>query len=152
MQAQPIALLRWLSWHRRQLATGTALIIGAALLVTAGPLLVTVAAVEWKHGRRRRRRLGLALTIVLARSVVWLWRDLSGIPHGDWHPCARCRSPIEAPSRAWYCSPACRRYARLERDVRAFDPWIAERASGRLRAIELRPQADMRPEWGEVPF
>jgi hypothetical protein len=31
------------------------------------------------------------------------------------HPCNQCGSPIGAPSRAAYCSPACRKYASLER-------------------------------------
>jgi hypothetical protein len=46
MQAQRIALPRWLSWHRRQLAAGTALIALSTLLVFMGPLLLAVAALE----------------------------------------------------------------------------------------------------------
>jgi hypothetical protein len=79
-----------------------------------------------------------------------LWRDLRGVPHGRWHPCAQCRAPIEEPSRAWYCSPGCRRFARLERDAEAFDPEIAERARERLR--RLQRQADTDPALVEIPF
>jgi hypothetical protein len=32
------------------------------------------------------------------------------------HPCGQCGRPIGAPSRAEFCSPACRRYARFERE------------------------------------
>jgi hypothetical protein len=150
MHTQRIALRRWLIRHRRQLATGTALIVVAALLAAVGPPLLALAAVEWKHSRRKTPRLlGLALAGLLVRGLVWLWRDLQNLPHGDWHPCAQCGAPIEGPSRAWYCSPGCRRYARLERDARAFDPWMAERARVRLRALT---RAGTDPELAEIPF
>jgi hypothetical protein len=150
MQTQGTTLRRWLTRHRRELATGTALLLVTALLVTLGPLLLLVAALEWKHGRRRGSLLGAALAGMMIRAVVWLWQDLRNLPHGDWHPCAQCGAPIEGPSRAWYCSPGCRRYARLERDARACDPWIAERAEARLRALS-RP-AGIDPELAEIPF
>jgi hypothetical protein len=150
MHPQRTALRRWLIWHRRQLAAGTALGLLAAVLTVTGPLLLTLAAVEWKHSRRKRPRLlGLALAGPLAQAIVWLWQDLLDLPHGEWHPCAQCGAPIEAPSQAWYCSPACRRYARLERDARAFDPWLAERAQARLRALT---QAGTDPELAEISF
>ena len=110
-----------------------------------------MAAVEWKHSRRKHPRLlGVALAGLLARSLVWLWRDLQNLPQGDWHPCAQCGAPIEVPSQAWYCSPACRRYARVERDARAFDPWVAERAQARLHALTRTTAID--PELAEIPF
>jgi hypothetical protein len=37
------------------------------------------------------------------------------------HPCVQCGKPIGAPSRAAYCSPGCREYARLERAKRESD-------------------------------
>src|SRR5438132_962676 len=112
MHTQRIALWRWPIRHRRQLAAGTALTAVAALLAALGPLLLAGAAVEWKRSRRKPPRLlGLALAGLLARALVWLWRDLQNVPKGDWHPCAQCGAPIEGPSKAWYCSPACRRYA-----------------------------------------
>jgi hypothetical protein len=150
MHAQGIALGRSLSWHRYQLAAGTALAVVAALLVLLGPALLVVAAMEWKHSRKQSRLLTLALVGCLARAVVWLWQELRGFPHGKWHPCAQCGVPIEAPSRAWYCSPACRRYARLERDARSPDPWLAERAETRLRLVWNASVAD--PESSEIPF
>ena len=49
---------------------------------------------EWKQSGRRRRLLTLALLGLLLRAVVWLWRDLRSVPHGNWHPCAPCGAPI----------------------------------------------------------
>jgi hypothetical protein len=150
MQSHGIALRRWISWHRRELTLATALILAAALFVLVAPGLLAVAALEWKHGRKRSRLLGLALAGLLARAVVWLWQELRGVPHGRWHPCLRCRAPIEEPSRAWYCSPACRRYARLERDALSPDPWVAERASVKLNNLARLSALD--PELTEIPF
>ena len=151
MHSHGIALWRWLTWHRLQLAAAT----GPHRRRGAAPLRRSVAArrqrrVEWKYSRRRNRVLSLALLGLLARAVVWLWQELRGLPHGQWHPCAQCGAPIEAPSRAWYCSPACRRYARLERDARSPDPWLAERAETRLRLVASASAAD--PESSEIPF
>lgn len=150
MQAQGIALWRWLSWHRFELATGAALALVIALLVLVGPALLVFTAVEWRHSRRHSRLLSLTLLGLLARAAVWLWQELRNLPHSEWHPCAQCGAPIEAPSRAWYCSPACRRYARLERDARSPDPWLAERSTARLRTLSLVAAAD--PESSEIPF
>jgi hypothetical protein len=150
MHAQGIALRRWLSWHRLQIPAATALIAVAALLAFTGPLLLLGVAFEWKHSRRNSRLLTLALLGLLARAVVCLWQELRGLPHGQWHPCAQCGAPIEEPSRAWYCSPSCRRYARLERDARSPDPWLAERAETRLRLVTRTDAAD--PESSEIPF
>jgi hypothetical protein len=150
MHTHGTALRRWLSWHRYQLAAGSALALVAAVLVTAGPPLLAVAAIEWKYTRRRNRVLSLALLGLLFGAVVWLWQELRNVPHGPWHPCAQCGAPIEVPSRAWYCSPACRRYARLERDARSPDPWLAERAETRLRVLARSASAD--PSLSEIPF
>lgn len=150
MHSHGIALWRWLTWHRLQVATGSALALVAALLLFAGPALLALAAVEWKYSRRRSRLVTLALVGCLARAVVWLWQELRGLPHGQWHPCAQCGAPIEAPSRASYCSPACRCYSGLERDARSPDPWLAERAKTRLRLVWSASVAD--PESSEIPF
>jgi hypothetical protein len=150
MHSHGIALWRWLSWHRSQLAAGLSFALVAAVLVTAGPALLAVAAVEWKYTRRRNRMLSPALLGLLGRGLVWLWQELRGLPHGPWHPCAQCGAPIEAPSQAWYCSPACRRYAPLERDARSPDPWLAERAQTRLRFLTHASAAD--PSLSEIPF
>ena len=150
MHAQGNDLWRWLSWHRLQLAAATGLVGVAALLLFSGPALLIVAAVEWKYSRRRSRVLSLALLGLLARALVWLWRELRNVPHDPWHPCAQCGAPIEAPSRAWYCSPGCRRQARLEREARSPDPWVAERAEARLRLVWSANAVD--PESSAIPF
>ena len=149
MRSQVIAPWRWICWHRRELAVTAAFAPTVTLLVFAGPWLILLAAVEWKTGPRRKRLLGLALATWLLWATVWLWRDLRGVPHGRWHPCAQCHAPIEEPSRAWYCSPACRRYARLERDAEAFDPRIAQRAQQRLLLTECTA---LDPALTEIPF
>lgn len=53
--------------------------------------------------------------------------------HGSTHPCGQCGVPIGAPSRAVYCSPACRRYAQLERQE-------TERRAARLEALGGVPE------------
>jgi hypothetical protein len=146
MQTQRTALRRWLSWHRHEVAAGAALLSLAAALVVAAPILLTVAALEWKHGRRRNRLLGVALIALLARAVLWLWQELRNLPHGTWHPCLQCGAPIEEPSRACYCSPACRRYARLQRGARGGD----HDAAARLARLRRGDRYD--PTLAEVPF
>jgi hypothetical protein len=74
------------------------------------------------------------------------------MPQSKWHPCAQCGTPIEEPSRAAYCSHACRTYARLERAALDHDPPIAARAERRLRNLRLRELADTDPRLEEVPF
>jgi hypothetical protein len=150
MHHQPNSLIRWVLWHRRELAAGIALIFIACLFLVALPPLLLLALVELRASRRRKRVIGLVLAGLLTRVVCWLWRDLRRVPHGRWHPCAHCGIPIEEPSRARYCSSACRRYARLERDARAFDSVIAERAEHRLRM--LCDDAFIDPALSEIPF
>ena len=133
MQSHVIAVLRWLNWHRYEIALTTALVITLAVLVVVGPVLLALAAVEWKQTRRRGRVLSLALVLLILQVVQWLWAELRGSPHGGWHPCGQCGVPIAAPSQTEYCSPACRRYARLTREETA------------RRAIALA-------QFGEVPF
>jgi hypothetical protein len=145
MHTQASALRHWITTHRRELLAGSALAVTLAAVVFAGPWLLLLAAVEWKQSRRDRL-LALVLLGLLARAVVWLWRDIQGVPHGRWHPCARCGAPIEAPSRAWYCSPGCRRYARFERHAAGGD----ERAQIKLERLGHADAYD--PELAEVPF
>jgi hypothetical protein len=146
MQAQASAIWRWTLQHRRELLVSTALAFTIAALVFAGPWLLLLAAIEGNQKRRRKRLLILALLGLLAKTAVWLWRDLCGVPHGNWHPCAQCGAPIEAPSRARYCSPVCRRYARLERYPAAGDV----RAKAKLEQLARVDAYD--PELAEVPF
>jgi hypothetical protein len=152
MRHQATAAARWLPTHRYQLELTAALLLASALLVAVAPVLLVVAAIEWKQSRKRKRLLAVALLTQLVKAVGWLWDELHGAPHGPWHPCAQCHRPIEEPSRAAYCSHACRSYARLERDARANDPRIADRADRRLRALRLRELAAQDPQWVEVPF
>lgn len=150
MRSHGIAFWRWLSWHRLEFAAGAALALIGALLVLVGPALLALAAIELKCSRRRSRLLSFALLGLLARAVVWLWQELRSLPRGRWHPCTQCGAPVEAPSRACYCSPACRHYARLKRNARSPDPWLAERAETRLRLVWSSSVAD--PESSEIPF
>ena len=133
MQSHVIAVLRWLYWHRYEIALTAALAITTAFLVLVGPVLLALAAVEWKQARRRQRLLSLVLVLLLARTARWLWRELRGSPQGGSHPCGQCGVPIAAPSRAEYCSPACRRYAHLTR-------------------AETARRATALAQYGEVPF
>jgi hypothetical protein len=144
------SLWRWLRWHRLQIAAAACLTALAAVTLVASPLLLAATALEWKYSRRRSRLISLALVSGLARMALWLWQELRGLPHGRWHPCVQCGTPIEAPSRAWFCSPGCRRYARLERDARSPDPWLAERSAARLRTLSRIAVAD--PASSDIPF
>jgi hypothetical protein len=146
MQLQASAFWRWTITHRRELFVGTALALTLAILVFAAPLLLLLGAIEWKQSRRQKRLFTLAMLGLLARVAGWLWRDLQGVPHGKWHPCAQCGAPIEAPSRAWFCSPACRRHARLERYAAGGD----ERAKVQLKRLTRTDACD--PELAEVSF
>ena len=149
MHQQGNSLIRWILRHRRELAAATGPVLLVALLLAALPLLLAVAVVEKRTTSTRKNLAVLALVGFLARTAAWLWRDLRGLPHGAWHPCAQCGKPVEEPSRASYCSPECRRYARLERDARGFDPLSADRAARRLR--HLRDEVRVDPLLSEIP-
>jgi hypothetical protein len=146
MQTQGTALWRWLCRQRRELAAGAALVVVIVLFICLAPSLLAMAAIEWKHGRRRERLRSLALALLLLRALAWFWRDLRGVPHGRWHACMQCGAPIEEPSRARYCSHACRRYTRLARHAAGGD----EQAAARL--VRLRRLADIDPALNEIPF
>jgi hypothetical protein len=131
------------------------LISALALLLITGPFLGLLAVIEWKlqpPTRRKPRLIGLLLIRLLLSALAWLWCELHGVPHRRWHPCVQCGKPIEAPSRAEYCSPACRRYARLERDALDNDPRLADRAARRLRNLRYRELVDNDPNLDQVPF
>ena len=135
-----------LSKHRTRIAVGAALILFIWALVWLAPLILALALVE---RRRRRRRFSLLATLALIGAVAWLWRELTRNPHephGAWHPCRQCGYPIPNTSRAHYCSPGCRRIARLTARVAVGD----ERAAWRL--ARLTRKDDVNPAWGEVPF
>jgi hypothetical protein len=70
------------------------------------------------------------LIVTSALAIVYLlWRKRDS----NWHACGQCGVPIEPPSRAEYCSPTCRRYARLRRE-------------------ELERRSELLTSFGEVPF
>jgi hypothetical protein len=146
MRIQGIALWRWLCRHRREMATGTAVAFVVTLLVVLGPMLLGIAAVERMHDRRRKRLVGLMLASLFMRALAWLWRDLFGMPHGRWHACLQCGMPIVAPSRACYCSTACRRYARLERYAAGGDEQERERLALPFSS------SDVDPALADIPF
>jgi hypothetical protein len=155
MHAQGTAASRWLSAQRYQLTLAGALLSALALLLITAPFLLALALIEWKLEPRKRRKprlIGLLLIDQQLSACRWLWCELHDLPHRPWHPCAQCGKPIEVPSRASYCSPACRTYARLEREALNHDPRIAERAQRRLRNLRLRRLADDDPTLDEVPF
>jgi hypothetical protein len=155
MHTHRTAASRWLSAHRYQITLAAALLSALALLLISAPLLLVLALIEWKLEpckSRKPRLIGLLIINQLLLATRWLWCELQGLPHRPWRPCAQCGKPIEAPSRASYCSHACRIYARLERDALDHDPRIAERAQRRLRNLRLRRLADDDPTLDEVPF
>ena len=148
-RGDPATNLLGLAWaRRRELLLATWLLAVAAALVYLAPLLLALALIE-SRSRRRRRGVALIALAMLVAALAWTWRELRGLPCPGWHPCARCGFPIEPRSQACYCSPACRRNARLERDARAFDPHLAEREKRRLR---LREQAALDPEPTDIPL
>jgi hypothetical protein len=155
MQSHVIPPARWLWEHRYPIALISALISVFALLALVTPWLLAIACVERGYSRDRRRKqrsFGVQAIVVLAGTARWIWRELHGIPHRPWHPCAQCGRPIEEPSRAAYCSHPCRIFARLERDALDHDPRIAAPAERRLRNLRLLELADTNPDLVEVPF
>lgn len=152
MHTHRTAALSWLRLHCRELAVGAALALTVAVGFAVLPFLFAIAVVEWRSGSTRKRLFTFAFIAMLVGTIRWLWIELHRAPHRPWHPCAQCGRPIVEPSRAAYCSHACRSYARLERDAEALDPRIAERAQRRLRARRLRALADGNPDWQGVPI
>jgi hypothetical protein len=136
-------------FHRRQIAAGLALALTVGVLVVATPWLLTLALVERHQTRRKTRLLGLIVLAALAQAVGWLWHELWRHPLepcGPWHPCQHCGFPITDKSRARYCSPGCRRLARLTVRARSDD-----RAASRLaRLQQSAPSYD--PATSEIPF
>lgn len=97
------------------------LVIGAALVFS-----LFVALTSGYSGRRSHPELIVAAALAIVYAL-WRRRD------AGWRACGQCGVPIEPPSRAEYCSPSCRRYARLQRE--ALDRRVETLAS-----------------YGEVPF
>jgi ribosomal protein L34E len=116
------------AWHVLRfilLSAASALIIGVALTVA---LVSTLAA--GSRQRRGRSKPHPELIVVAAFGIVYaLWRKREP----KWHACGQCGVPIEPPSRAEYCSPTCRRYARLQRE-------------------ELERRSELLDSFGAVPF
>jgi hypothetical protein len=119
------------------------------VLAVATPWLLTLALVERHQSQLRRQLLGLIILAALGQAVVWLWHELGRHPfepRGPWHPCQQCGFPITDKSRARYCSPSCRRLARLASNA-TFD----ERAALRLARLQ-RPASTYDPATAEIPF
>src|SRR5262249_28056198 len=117
MHTHRTAALSWLRLHCRELAVGAALALTVAVGFAVLPFLFAIAVVEWRSGSTRKRLFTFAFIAMLVGTIRWLWIELHRAPHRPWHPCAQCGRPIVEPSRAAYCSHACRSYARLERDA-----------------------------------
>ena len=142
-------LARAVWFHRHQFAVAAALLVAAGLLVSAAPWLLALALLEHHQSGRRKRLFGRIVLAALGRAVLWLWREVWRHPlepRGPWHPCRQCGFPITNRSRARYCSPLCRRLARLQMRADAGD----ERATARLAWLTQEDKHD--PAWGEVPF
>ncbi len=99
----------------------------AAAVVAARFAWVVIRA---KLGIRKTRRSGKSLWEVGFASLAGY---LFGARRRDGHACLQCGHPIAAPSRAMYCSPACRKYAALERAA-------TEERSARLAAFGDVPE------------
>jgi hypothetical protein len=101
--------------------------LGVYLLWRALPYLIGFATLWVLLARLRAprsRALPLAeLLLALVAARYGLRRQGRGFGP-SWHPCEQCGHPIDRPSRASYCSQACRRYARMRRS--AADPELDE--------------------------
>jgi hypothetical protein len=136
-------------FHRHRLYAGAALALTVGLFVLAAPWLLTLAVLEHHRTGRKKRLLGLIVLTGLGKAVLWLWREVwrhPFEPHGPWHACKECGYPISNRSRAGFCSPLCRRLARLRTRVNAGDE-LAQRRLDRLTRDD-----NHNPDWGEVPF
>jgi hypothetical protein len=136
-------------FHRHRLGAGAALAFMFGLFVVAAPWLLALALLEQHRTGRRKHLLGLIALAGLGKAVLWLWREVwrhPFEPRGLWHACRECGYPISNRSRACFCSPLCRRLARLRTSADAGD----ERAQSRLDW--LTREGKHNPDWGKVPF
>jgi hypothetical protein len=80
--------------------------------------LVLIVVLSGRRGGRRRRSRGVPLVelVALVSAIYGLRRQGKSFAP-SWHPCEECGAPIDRPSRANYCSAACRRYARMRREA-----------------------------------
>ncbi len=101
-------------------------VVSALVLGTALVFSLFSALTSGSRGRRSHPELIVAAALAIVYAL-WRRRD------AGWHACGQCGVPIEPPSRVEYCSPSCRRYARLQRE--AFDR-----------------RAETLASYGEVPF
>lgn len=100
-----------------------------ALLALAAMRLAWVV-MRAKLGIRKQAKSGKSLWEV---GFATLAGYLFGARRHGFHGCGKCGAPIQAPSRAIYCSPACRNYAALERAH-------TERSAERLAAFGDVPE------------
>jgi hypothetical protein len=127
--------------HARGVKIAIALLLLAGSLALFGSPVFLIPA----HTPTQRRRKPHRRQPGVFHSAAGAWRRLRGIPRPGWHPCARCRTPIEPPSRARYCSPGCRRFAQLERHAHGGD----ERAQ---RQLDRARRAAYDPALAAIPF
>jgi hypothetical protein len=108
----------------------SALIIGTAIVFS-----LAIALTSGSRDKRSRSTAHPELIVASALALVFvLWRKRESDRRGsDWHACGQCGVPIEPPSRVEYCSPTCRRYARLRRE-------------------EIERRSEHLASFGEVPF
>lgn len=121
------------AWHVLRfilICIASALIVGVALVIA-----LVVAITGSSRDKRRRNSGHPELIVAAAIAIVFvLWRKRASDRRvSDWHACGQCGVPIEPPSRVEYCSPTCRRYARLRRE-------------------ELDRRSELLASFGEVPF
>lgn len=96
---------------------GLVVLLGCvALWLFTWPFRMAAVAAGIRPPRRRGSRTMIALalesTLALVLSAFGL-RRRGGRIGPSWHPCENCGAPIEKPSRAAYCSQACRRDANI---------------------------------------
>lgn len=97
---------------------GLVVLLGCvALWLFTWPFRMAAVAAGIKTSRRSASRKGLIAvafesTLALLLSAFGLARQGRRIGP-SWHPCENCGAPIEKPSRAAYCSQACRRDANI---------------------------------------
>ncbi len=99
-----------------------ALALALVLAALAGAALYLVT-MPWRMlGRMyqpKRRSGSKGLTVALVESTLALALSAFGLRRQGhrltpaWHPCENCGAPIDLPSRAAYCSQACRRDANI---------------------------------------
>src|SRR5436190_1057863 len=85
----------------------------ASLVIVAVASATVVLTIVFSERKRQRGPLPPPEDVIASAGAVI--NALFGRPKVGCHGCAQCGAPIEPPSRAEFCSPVCRRYARLRK-------------------------------------